>query len=659
MSTALFRVLGTLSQAKGPSESGWYKGKCPAHEDRRASLGVRDGDRGVILKCQAGCAPEEIVKALGLEWRDLFDHEEEATSKPTVTRTHRYPVDGVFHVRLDLADGFKRMHWEQADGTHGLGGRRVVDLPLYAVDRLGDLPDGTPVCVTEGERATDALLWAGFTAVGTVTGASTIPSDDSLRPLVRLRPQLWPDDDEPGRRHMDIIAVRLAALGCRQVEMVTWPDAPEHGDAADFIEELRQRRLPRDEMAAAVATIPRRPWSPAEDDHAYEKVSNPQTWSSSAHVGHLREGRRVGVLLSDVEPEPISWLWRNRIARGKVTLIDGDPGLGKSVLSIDWSARVSRGLPWPDGAPCPTGGVVILTAEDGIADTVRPRLDAAGGLPDKVLALQVAGEDEHPVSIPGDLEEVELAIRRVSAVLLIVDPLAAFLDAQTNSRIDHDVRRALRPLATLAERTGVAVLVIRHLNKTPGGPAIYRGGGSIGIIGAARIALLVGSNPEDEEQHVLAAIKTNIGPKPAALAYRLTEARNGAVQVAWEGESSLTADQLLAVPVTEEDRGAVDEAAEFLSGILASGPVAAGTVKREAERAGIGGGSTLRRAQRRLGIKPRKLGMGAGWAWGLPAEDDQVHGKMTNAQGWSPSAHVGHLRATDETADEPAEGVWV
>ncbi len=359
--------------------------------------------------------------------------------------------------------------------------------------------------------------------------------------------------------------------------------------------------------------------------------------------------RSVGVLLSDVEPEPISWLWPHRIARGKVTLIDGDPGLGKSVLTVDWSARVSQGMPWPDGAPCPKGGVVILTAEDGIADTVRPRLDAAGGRADQVLALQVAGEDEHAVSIPGDLADIERAISRVGAILVVVDPLAAFLDAATNTRVDHDVRRALRPLAALAERTGAAVVVIRHLNKSTGGPAIYRGGGSIGIIGAARIALLVGQDPDDEGRRVLAAIKTNIGPKPPALAFRLTEARNGAVQVVWEGGSSLTADELLAIPADDEERGAVEEAADWLVDLLAVGPMASKPVVDAARKAGIAE-RTLRRAAKRLGVRPRKVGMASGWVWALPAEDGQAHGKVANPGDWTPSGDVGHLRVTDGPA---------
>jgi hypothetical protein len=321
---------------------------------------------------------------------------------------------------------------------------------------------------------------------------------------------------------------------------------------------------------------------------------------------------------------------------------------------------MTRGLPWPDGAACSSAGVVILSAEDGLADTIRPRLDACGADVTRVVAVQAVGDDDHSPVIPADLAAVEAAIARVGAGLLIVDPLMAYLDANTNSYRDQDVRRALRPLAELAERTGVAVVVIRHLNKAPGGPAMYRGGGSIGIIGAARIALLVGRDPDDEDRRVLAPLKVNIGLQPPALAYRLEEAPNGSVRVAWEGECSLTADQLLAVPADEEERGAIVEACEFLTDFLAAGPMAGKTLLAEARKAGIAE-RTLRRAAERRGVRHRKPSMGGGWIWELPAEGGQARGKVANPGAWPPSTDVGRLQATDKTGapETAATGVLI
>lgn len=254
------------------------------------------------------------------------------------------------------------------------------------------------------------------------------------------------------------------------------------------------------------------------------------------------------VRLADVEPEHVTWLWPGRIPLAKITLLDGDPGLGKSSLTLDLAARTSVGASMPDGSPGVAGGVVILSAEDGVADTIRPRVEAAGGDLSRIAVLRTVGvgEDERLPAIPDDLPEVEVAIAEVGATLLIVDPLAAFLGADVNSHRDQDVRRALAPFAALAERTKVAVTVVRHLNKATGASAIYRGGGSIGIAGAARSVLLVAKDPADPERRILAPVKSNLGRPSAALAYTMEEASNGAVKVAWQGESDLSADRLLA-----------------------------------------------------------------------------------------------------------------
>lgn len=263
----------------------------------------------------------------------------------------------------------------------------------------------------------------------------------------------------------------------------------------------------------------------------------------------------VGKLLSDVEPENVEWLWPGRIPIGKITLIEGDPDKGKSSLTTDLAARVSVGREWPNGAPCQAAGVVICNAEDGVADTIRPRLDAAGGDASKVLALATVpdGESgERLLSIPEDLQIFQHGIERVGARLVIVDPLMAFLSGDVNSHRDQDVRRALAPLAKLADNTGVAVVVVRHLNKASGGSPLYRGGGSIGIVGAARSALLVAEHPEEEDRRILARVKGNLAKAVPALAFELKEATNGSVRVEWRGETSHTAAGLLNTPTDPE-----------------------------------------------------------------------------------------------------------
>jgi AAA domain len=323
---------------------------------------------------------------------------------------------------------------------------------------------------------------------------------------------------------------------------------------------------------------------------------------------------------------------------GKLTVLEGDPGLGKSTIALDLAARVSGGAPMPDGAPGVEGGVVLLTAEDGLGDTVRPRLEAAGADCARVVALTgVRLEDqdfERPAVLPNDLRALEQAIAEVHARLVIVDPLAAFLGSNIDSWRDQDVRRALHPLAQLAERFGVAVLVIRHWTKAQG-RAVYRGGGSIGITAAARSVLLVARDPDDPDENgrrILAPVKCNLSAPPSSLAYRL-EAAEAVARIAWAGTSQHRADTLATGP-DDVERSAADDAKAFLLDALAGGPVAVRDLQAAAKEAGISW-ITVRRAKDALGVTAKKRGLKEGWEW-APAEDvHSVHIPRLNTLGGS------------------------
>src|SRR5215208_1406771 len=336
----------------------------------------------------------------------------------------------------------------------------------------------------------------------------------------------------------------------------------------------------------------------------------------------------IGTLLADVSAESVEWLWERRIPLGKITVLDGDPDNGKSVLTTDLAARVTTGRPMPYGfgKTFPQAGVVILSAEDGVGDTIRPRLDAAGGDPSKVVIL---GNDD-PFGIPEDLPKLSRAIKRVGAKLVIVDPIMAFLGENINSNSDKDVRSALKPLKQLAERTGAAIVIVRHLNKSPGGNVLYRGGGSIGIIGAARSGLVVGPHPTDEGLRVLASQKHNLSTPPESLAYQVTSAPNNpdAAVIVYKGVTEMNAKDILKPQVEEQERSVMDEAKDFLREILASGEKPAAEVKSEAESVGVAWG-TLKRAKVALGVNPVKRG--TVWYWSLPPDDDDSAGSVDSS----------------------------
>ena len=339
-----------------------------------------------------------------------------------------------------------------------------------------------------------------------------------------------------------------------------------------------------------------------------------------------KAGRQpILVSLADVRMEPLRPLWNGYLYRGKLHLVEGDPGLGKSTALLDLAARLSTGNPMPDGSPVVARvGVVILSAEDGLADTIKPRLEAAGADPSRIFAM--SGVSDRPGDLPGlpsDLDAFEAAIVQSQAALAVVDPLMAYLDPQVNSWRDQDVRRALGALMEVAERTGCAIVCVRHLNKSTGTQAVYRGGGSIGLVGAARVALLVAADPDDEQRRVLATVKNNLSPHASSLAFRLVpDEATGAARIEWLGASTHHASSLLAVPTEPEERSAIDEGVAVLEEILAAGPVRATIAKRAALDAGIRA-ATLQRAKKSAGVETRRVG-GAGkdgwWEWQLPTK---------------------------------------
>jgi len=253
----------------------------------------------------------------------------------------------------------------------------------------------------------------------------------------------------------------------------------------------------------------------------------------------------IGVKLTEVETQPIEWLWRGRIPFGKITLLDGDPGVGKSLLALTIAACVSTGRPMPDSTFGWQGVVILITPEDSPEDTIKPRMEAVGCDPSQVHLLNTAisydaktlDVSERPFSLSQDLKDLEMAIIRNNAILVVIDPLMAVLGRNIDSSRDQNVREVLTPLAQLAERTNCAILIIRHLNKGNSANILYRGSGSIGIIAAARIGLLVARDPGDEQKRVFATIKNNLSKTAANLTFQIAENEHGVPYIQWLGEN--------------------------------------------------------------------------------------------------------------------------
>jgi putative DNA primase/helicase len=347
---------------------------------------------------------------------------------------------------------------------------------------------------------------------------------------------------------------------------------------------------------------------------------------------------------SDIQPERIEWIWAGRLARGKVALLGGPPGLGKSQVTANMAATVSMGGRWPcNEGTALQGDVLILSAEDGIADTIIPRLIAAGADMDRVRIVAAAtksdGTGRKTFSLKTDVDLLEELAREMGTVLLIIiDPISAYMGgADGNGNVE--TREVLEPLAEMANRLGIAVVAVTHLNKGGAGgqSALNRFAGSIAFVAAARSAYLVIEDTDDENRRLFLQAKNNLGPKGKGLAFRVEQRLIPgdilASNISWDTDHvTASVDEALLASETRgggESRSGKDEAADFLRVLLASGAMPVTEVEREARDAGLLGpdspisqNKSFRSARDILGIAPqRKGGTGANgqWVWELPA----------------------------------------
>jgi|GEM_PF-523180 len=619
------QILDKFTNVRRASDG--YTATCPTHDSKSGkSLSIKLADDRALVYDHGSCTTENVLAAVGLTMADLFTRSTPSTNghqpKPVIVATYDYcDENGTLlyqAVRYEPKDFRQRRPNGKGGWIWNMNGVRRV--PYNLPDLLATKP-GDTIFTVEGEKDADRLKALGYTATCNVGGAGKWdPAFGSLftdRIAVNI-----PDNDEPGFRHVGQVAASQVPVGT-SVKIVALPGLAPGGDVSDWLD---AGHTPA-ELDALIAATPLydpkgATWPPISPDGPL--------WNILAPFGDFERGLAPFELvrLSDVVTEDVRWLWPRYIPLGKITVVDGDPGLGKSTMMLDIAARTSVGKAMPDGHRgdlAEPAGVVILSAEDGLGDTIRPRLDGAGADVTRIVALKGV-RDSAGVRLPTleDLGAIEAAIRLVDAKLVIIDPVMAYLGADVNSYRDQDIRRLLAPIAALAERLGVAVVIVRHLNKGTGGSAIYRGGGSIGIIGAARSGLLVGKDPDDERKRVLVGVKHNLSAPPQALAFHMEAASDtSTASIVWDGPSNHSADSVLATPAGEEEVSALYGAKVVLREILKAGPVAAKTVAAEAKAAGVSE-RTLKRAKAALQVQVTRVGFGGtgGWEWSLPQPEE-------------------------------------
>lgn len=318
--------------------------------------------------------------------------------------------------------------------------------------------------------------------------------------------------------------------------------------------------------------------------------------------------------MEQVEVEKIDWLLYPFIPFGKVTIVQGDPGEGKTTMVLQIIAKLTKGeTVLPSGSDEPAleektmdlepVNVIYQTAEDGLGDTIKPRLLSAGADCSRVMVID--DNDQALTMMDARLEE---AIIKTKARLVVLDPIQGFLGAAVDMHRANEIRPLMKRVAVLAEKYHCAIILIGHMNKNSNGKSSYRGLGSIDFQAAARSVLIVGRIKDEPEIRVVCHVKSSLAPEGKSIAFRLDKDTG----FEWIEEYDISADDLL----SGDNRGQkIHEAKEFLKEILVSGSVAQTKVAEEAESRGIKK-KTLWNAKKELEIESVKIGNQ--WFWMLP-----------------------------------------
>ncbi|WP_236450482.1 AAA family ATPase [Stutzerimonas stutzeri] len=379
--------------------------------------------------------------------------------------------------------------------------------------------------------------------------------------------------------------------------------------------------------------------------------------------------RANAIQATSITPTAIHWAWPGWLALGKLTILAGAGGTGKTTLTIGLAATITSGGRWPDGEPCrERRSVVIWSSEDDASDTIVPRLIASGADLRKVYILQgrVNGLGEtQPFDPAKDIDLLAAEMERIGDVgLIMIDPIVSAVSGDMHRA--NDVRRALQGLVDLAEQHDCAVLGITHFSKGSAdkNPAERVLGSQ--AFGALARTVLVAAKQEDSELRVLARAKSNIAVDDGGCSYTIEECTVGegitTTRVLWGGKIEGTAREILADVESQnqdERRTELDGACDFLRDLLAFGPVPTNQIKKDADGNGLTW-ATVRRAQKTIGAVAKKEGgaFGGGkqqWVWSLPAEGAQHRQKMLTENYEHLQQNVSTFSASPDFDDDDAE----
>lgn len=600
-----------------PDGKGGYMSFCPAHLDGkkqgRRSLHIEEKNGKLLVYCFAGCSYENIMQALG------FDHPfgtgNRQQREPEAVYDYLNETGRLLYQVLRFPG--KQFKQRRPDGAGAwIYNLKGVERTLYRLpETLAAVKRGETIYIPEGEKDCENLVKLGLAATANSGGAGKWEPRFTDY-LIGASVVILPDNDEPGRKHVDQVARSLQGKA-KSIKVVELPDLPEKSDVSDWLSAGGTR------------------------EKLLEIADKAQTWGKKPSQKTFMP---LVTCLADVEPEELSWLWQPYIPLSKLTLLEGDPGIGKTWAALQIAATISRGDPFPDsgdGTPRKRrepARVVYLSAEDGLGDTLRPRLDAVEADVKNVYALigrshidEETGEERQEGVTLQDVNILRQVLDELKPRMVVVDPLQAYLGASVDMHRANEVRPVLSGLAKLAEEYKCAVLLIRHLAKGQKDRAVYRGLGSVDFAAAARSMLLAGQDPRNPQNRAIIQTKSSLAEIGPSIGYELQSGK-----FYWTGISNLTAENVLAPAPTDEEKSAIDEAVEFLKDVLADGPVAAKEIEKQRKASGCVSERTLLRAKKELNVESFKNGNC--WYWTLDRSTPE-----------SPIKYVGSLGNVPET----------
>lgn len=650
-----------------------YKVLCPCHQDQKPSLAIALGENGkVVLHCHAGCLIEDILEKAGLSMQDLFDsgksirRSRKSQLSPEVVALRHEVYSTVLaacrsfgfdtpHI-VDLATRgltpYPNLGYASLSivgiGTaltklrQTLGVEKILTVPGFVKDSMGFVrpvrSEGLAIPIRQPDGSIVALQVRGDDADGKYKWFSS--SEESCGAVVHV--PVGVPITTGGLLRITEGPLKADTCSIHQPDVITLgvPGVTTWRTALPLLELYKPSRI----RLAFDADWQDKPQVRRELHRAYQALTEEgyqvdvEVWPLEVakgiddllqlgHLPTLAGEAEVRPTLEEEFPEheeiivvnaatlvekPIEWLWEGWLSYGSLNTLDGDPGDGKSTLVASICSACTSGISLFGSSRLHNHPVLLMACEDSREKTWLPRLRAAGAdvsLIEFWDGVRDSSSQRWLPSLPGDIRKLEYLIRSREAGLVIIDPLYSFLDTQFDSCRDQDMKHVLSALSDLADRTNACIIGVRHLNKATGLSSMYRGMGSMAVIGVARSGLMVVRDTEDEDLRYLTHIKSNLGKLQKPLRFRLVEV-GSTVRIEWEGQEQGNLRDL-----TTTDKAPVSTTAVLLlTNLLQKEDIPAAEVYKMADRAGVSD-KTLKRAKKMIGVKSHQLG--GIWYWSL------------------------------------------